>query len=66
MKRIDAPRPKHIRQGRYKGGNVTIEDAGPPPEGPIVGFHKVSKRSGASPEKGDAADTTDTAKVPKK
>lgn len=35
----------------YMAGNVRIEDAGPPPKGPIIGRHRPMRVANAAPDK---------------
>lgn len=43
-------------------GDVRIEDAGPPPEGPIIGFRKAAK-STTEPENGKTAVDAEAASI---
>lgn len=46
------PRRPHRDIGvPYMAGNVRIEDAGPPPKGPIVGRHRPVRVANAIPVK---------------
>lgn len=38
-----------INQGPYKGAKVRAEDAGPPPDWPIIGFQKPVKQTNPPP-----------------
>ena len=62
MRRKRGRKPRRKSGAPYMAGDVRIEDAGPPPEGPIIGFRKAAK-STTEPENGKTAVDAEAASI---
>lgn len=62
MRKKRERKPRREAGAPYMAGDVRVEDAGPPPKGPIIGFHKLAKPA-PEPENGKSAVDAEAASI---